>query len=211
MILGGVSTDAASGADPVDVTLSTYEAGADAYRRHDPPLQGPLLAFLDALVDKLRPGAVLLEFGTGTGRDALYLESCGLTVHRSDATESFLELLRADGHEARKLDIRTDPLGGPYDGVYANAVLLHLKRDDLPRVLVRARHAVGEGGLLAFTLKEGDGEGWSAAKLDLPRHFTYWRAPEVLSVLAETGWTVLSLDRVPGRLEPWLYVLAERR
>jgi methyltransferase family protein len=207
----GLSTHVAPGADPGDVTLATYEAAADTYRRHDPPLQGPLLTFLDLLVSRLARAARVLELGSGTGRDARYLESRGLTVIRSDAAAAFLELLRVDGHDARKLDIRTDPFGGPYDAVYANAVFLHLRRPDFPRVLVRARDAVVEGGLLAFTLKEGDGEGWSTAKLELPRHFTYWRGPAVLSALAESGWAVLSVDRAQGRLEPWLHVMAERQ
>ena len=65
-----------------------------------------------------------------------------------------------------------------------------------------------DGGVLAFTVKEGDGEGWSNLKLDLPRHFTYWREGPLRDALAESRWNVTSVDRVAGRTEPWLYVLA---
>ena len=44
------------------------------------------------------------------------------------------------------------------------------------------------------------------AKLDLPRHFTYWREGPLREVLASTGWWPVAIERVQGR-EPWLYVL----
>lgn len=70
------------------------------------------------------------------------------------------------------LDVRRDPFGGPYDAIVACAVLHHLERAELHRVLVRCRAGVRDGGLLAFSTKEGDGERWSHHKLGLPRYFT---------------------------------------
>ena len=121
---------------------------------------------------------------------------------------AFVELLRAAGHDARRLDVRSASLGGPYQAVVANAVLVHLSRPQFEDVARRARHAVVAGGVLGFTLKEGDGAGWSQDKLAVPRYFTYWREPAVREVLALTGWSVISIDHVTGRKEPWLYVLA---
>ena len=64
------------------------------------------------------------------------------------------------------------------------------------------------GGLLAITLKEGAGEAWTRAKVGLPRHFTYWREPAVRAAVRTTGWQILSLHHVAGRLEPWLLLIA---
>jgi hypothetical protein len=73
--------------------------------------------------------------------DAAYLERRGLNVSRTDATPAFVEMMRAAGREARLLDIRTSDLGGPWEAVLAQAVLLHLDRaqfaDALHRILVR--------------------------------------------------------------------------
>lgn len=68
---------------------------------------------------------------------------------------------------------------------------------------------VADHGLLAFTVKEGDGDGWSRTKLGLPRHFTYWREAAVRSALQSTRWQVRSLERVMCGVEPWLFVLAK--
>jgi SAM-dependent methyltransferase len=192
--------------DPDDATLAAYQSRVQEYLRGTPPLFPELIAFLDRFASLAGQGPVL-EIGTGPGRDADYLEARGVRVIRTDATPAFVDLLRRAGHDARLLDARTDPLGGPYQGIFANAVLLHLSRDQFADVLCRSRLATVPGGVLAFTLKEGDGEAWSEQKLGVPRHFTYWREPAVRAALDRAGWPDASIDHVAGR-ENWLHVLA---
>jgi SAM-dependent methyltransferase len=189
---------------PGDVTLATYDAAAQRYVNQVPASpSGALIAFLDRLAELVDTGHVL-ELGSGPGGDATYLEGHGLRVTRTDAALAFVEMMRTAGHEARRLDVCTDELGGPYDAVLADAMLLHLTRDEFEDVLQRTRRAVVNDGVLAFTVKKGDAAAWSDAKLRLPRHFTYWRAPAVREALTRTGWTVIKLDHVAGRIEPWL-------
>jgi SAM-dependent methyltransferase len=156
------------------------------------------------------PGGEVLELGSGPGREAQYLEARGLRVHRTDATPAFVERLRQAGHQARILDVRRDDLGGPFDDVLANAVLLHLDRDDLGVALRACHDATRPDGALALTLKEGDGEAWSDAKLGMPRWFVYWREGPLRQALTDAEWTVVRLDHVQGRLEPWLHALCRR-
>lgn len=190
-----------------DVTLVSYNAAADVYRERSAPPGPAVTAYLDQVARLVGTGTVL-ELGSGPGWDASYLESRGPRVVRTDGASAFVDMLQAAGHPARLLDVRADDFGGPYDAVLADAVLLHLTREEFVDVLQRARRAVRSGGLLAATLKEGDGEAWTQAKLGLPRHFTYWREPAVHAALGATGWQVLSFDHVAGRLEPWLFVIA---
>lgn len=206
MGVDGEDDDSASAAE--DVTLQTYEANAERYVRASQGPRGQLLAFLDSFADLVGAGSVL-ELGTGPGWDADHLERRGLQVMRTDGAKSMVDLLRSQGHGARVLDIRKDDFGGPFDGLLANAVLLHLSRDEFVQALSRARGALCSGGVFGFTLKEGDSDAWSHAKLDLPRHFTYWRAAQVRDALETTGWQIRSLEQVSGRLDDWLYVLAQ--
>jgi SAM-dependent methyltransferase len=193
--------------DPNDTTLASYEATAGTYIECTRPAPPSLLAYLDRVAVLVGHGHVL-ELGSGPGRDAAYLERHGVQVTRSDATRAFVERLRASGHDARVLDVRHDDLGGPYDAVLADAVLLHLSRDQFRQALGRVRQAVTTAGLLAITLKEGDGEQWSNVKLGRPRHFTYWREPALRQAMHDTGWAVTFLEHAPGRTDQWLHVIA---
>lgn len=156
------------------------------------------------------PGAEVLELGSGPGREALYLEQRGMRVNRTDATPAFVERLQRAGHPARELDVRQGDLGGPFDAVLANAVLLHLTRDDLHAALRACHAATRPNGVFALTLKHGDGEGWSDAKLGSPRWFVYWREAPLRGALVDAGWTVLRLGLVHGRVGPWLHAPCRR-
>ena len=191
---------------PTDETLAAYQDGVPDYLAASPAVS-PVGALLDALVARLPPGARVLEVGSGPGLEADALEARGLRVDRTDATPAFVDRLRAQGHEARVLDVRTGDLGGPWDAVLANAVLLHLDRADAERALTAMAAAAR---WLAVTLKEGDGEAWSDAKLSSRRWFAYWREEPLRQVLARAGWDVVELWHVQGRVEPWLHVLAQR-
>ncbi len=193
--------------DPVDLTLATYETKAADYAARNRGPYPAVIAFLDRLAELTGPGCVL-ELGSGPGRDADHLETRGVSVIRTDATEAFLAMMRAAGHEAQHLDIRHDDFGGPYDAVLADAVLLHLPEDQLSGVLRRLRGAVRGGGLLAFTLKEGDGAKWTRDKLGAPRYFVYWREPALRDVLAAAGWKVQWLEHTRGPADDWLQVIA---
>ncbi len=186
-------------------TLATYEAAADVYAaaQNASPPQG-VLDFIDRFAAELRPGAGVLEIGSATGQDADLLEQRGLCVQRSDATSAFVTALRARGHRVELVNVITDELAGPWDAIYANAVFLHLSAAELAAVLSRTAAAVLPGGLLAFTLKEGDGEGWSSHKLSRPRHFTYWRALPLRRLLDASPWELISLSHEAGRKDDWL-------
>ena len=96
--------------------------------------------------------------------------------------------------------------------MWANACLLHVRREDLPAVLRRLAEATAPGGLLYATVKEGDGDGWSMhGNVPSPRLFTYWREQPLRSALGDAGWSVEHVGRHDGsRGEGWLEVLATR-
>ncbi|HXD55573.1 MAG TPA: methyltransferase domain-containing protein [Solirubrobacteraceae bacterium] len=190
-------------------TLAAYERAADVYARDFRPPSPDYLDFLDDFVDWVGPDAEVLEIGSGTGHDADLLEAEGVRVWRSDAAPAFVRAMRARGLQASTLNVLSDDLDGPWDGIYANAVLLHLSPDELAAALERMAAAVAPGGALAFTLREGDGAGWDT-RLGAPRHFTYWREAPLLQLIAASPWDLVSVERAGGPSEPWLRCLCGR-
>jgi SAM-dependent methyltransferase len=200
------------------VTVTSYDESAESYRDHAPALSAEVTRALDAFVAGLPDGARVLEVGSGSGRDATALEARGLSVRRTDIAPGFVRLLRADGHDADVLDPLTDDLADPgreepYDGVWASASLLHVRREDLPDVLANLAAVTRGGGALHLAVKEGDGARFSThGSVAGPRHFTFWREPALREVLAAAGWDVVEVSRSPGqRGETWLDVAARRR
>lgn len=102
--------------------------------------------------------------------------------------------------------------GAAYDGVWANACLLHVDRGDLPTVLARLAAATRPAGPLFASVKEGDGEAWSIhGSVAAPRLFTYWREEPLRAALEAAGWRVADWVRTDGhRGERWLQVIATR-
>lgn len=191
-----------------EVTLAAYEQAADKFRDSIP--HGPSEAmdrWLDRIGETVQPGASVLEIGSGTGEDAAALEERGYRVRRTDAAGSFVEMMRADGFAADRLNAITDELGGPYDLLFADAVFLHFDRAELTTVLRKAHRATTR---LAFTTREGEGGEWSNRFLDLPRRFNSWKEQPLRDLLAETGWTVTHLGRSETRFgNAWFHILAK--
>ena len=201
------------------LTVQAYDAHAEAYAAGRAPRSDDVRADLAEFAAAVGDGARVLEIGSGSGRDALALEELGLSVRRTDVSRSFVRLLRAGGHDAEVLDPLTDDLADPerpgaaYDGVWANASLLHVRREHLPTVLSRLADATRSGGVLAMAVKEGEGARFSThGSVAAPRHFTFWRESPLRAVLAGAGWRVTACEGgVAGpRGETWLEVRAER-
>lgn len=199
------------------VTVASYDAFADAYRAGTDGLAALMQPQVDAFVARLPAGSRVLEIGSGAGRDARALEAAGLSVRRTDITPAFVRMLRADGFDADVVDPLTSDLTDPtrdaaYDGVWASASLLHVRREDLPLVMRRLAEATRPEGILQLGLKEGDGARFSThGHVGAPRHFTYWREEPLRALLAEAGWCVDSVTHGDGaRGDRWLQVEAHR-
>jgi SAM-dependent methyltransferase len=193
-------------------TVAAYDADALSYSDGTWALNDKVSAELEWFAAEVGAGGRALEIGSAGGRDAIALEERGLLVRRTDVTPAFVELMRSRGFDAELLDPLTDDLGGPHDGVWANASLLHVVREKLALVLANLARATRTGGALAMSLKEGDGEEWSThGHVRAPRRFVYWREEPLRRGLDEAGWRVLDLRHEVGvNGQPWLVTRAVR-
>jgi SAM-dependent methyltransferase len=175
-----------------------------------------VLGEIGAFVDALGGSGRILEIGSGGGRDASELQRRGLSVRCTDVAQGFVDLLRADGFEADRLDPLTDELADPrhpdghYDGVWSCACLFHVSREDLVTVLGRLARATRSGGRIHASFKEGDGEVRSTSTTDARRRYTetMWRVPDLRSQFMAADWVV---DHVGSHGDtPWLAVRGHR-
>jgi SAM-dependent methyltransferase len=199
-------------------TVKSYDASAAEYAQEAAAMPKWVAGEIDAFVNAVGGSARILEIGSGGGRDARELERRGLSVRCTDVAQGFVDLLRAGGFEADRLDPLTDDLADPqrpatpYDGVWSCACLFHVAREDLVTVLGRLARATRSSGRIHASFKEGDGEERSTSGTpDAPRCYTdtLWREPDLRSQFASAGWIVDEVGR-HGK-KPWLAVRGHRR
>lgn len=113
-------------------------------------------AFLELLPNDAR----ILDFGCGSGRDTKYFLDRGYQV---DAMDGSIELCRAASeytgiHVKHMLFQELDEVE-KYDGIWACASILHVKKDELLDIIRKMSLATKENGIIYVSFKYGEYEG----------------------------------------------------
>lgn len=146
--------------DPKTETTAAYEAYPaefdDRFARYFAKISGKgAQTFLERL-----PGPRVLDAGSGPGHCAAFFREGGCDVLCLDISPAMAALCREKGLEAVVADMTTMDLDERFDGVWAHASLLHLRKDEAPRAAARLAEHLKPGGLLFASFKEGVGEGF---------------------------------------------------
>lgn len=131
----------------------------------------------------LPAGAYILDAGCGSGRDSRCFLEQGFLVRAMDASAEMCRTAQA--YLGQPVDcMRFDELGGEcvYDGVWACASLLHLKKSELPGVLAVLCRALKPGGILYASVKYGRNE-----EERLGRFFSDYSMEELTRVFLKDG------------------------
>lgn len=189
-------------------TVASYERCARDYAQATAP-EAPSSATkpLHLFLQELASGGDVLEIGSGPGWDADFLEQHGAVVRRTDITRSFLAFQHERGKAAERLDVITDELGGPYDGVVAMYVLQHIERSLIDAVLRKIAEALSPSGIFLVALREGAGELCERGADGGVYFITLWSLAEFKRQLEAVGlrteWIVRSTD-TEGDWMTWL-------
>lgn len=136
-------------------TISFYDREADNYAAFSKASRK-----LGAFIARLAPGAKVLELGCGAGLDAAAMLAAGLDVTATDASRELAALAaQRIGRPVRVMRFDELEETQAFDGVWANACLLHAPLGSLPEILSRIHTALRDGGIFYASFKGGDGEG----------------------------------------------------
>lgn len=193
-------------------TLATYQENFAKYITGTPhEVSGPQERWIESVLARIDKDVRILEIGSAFGRDAAYMQNAGYAnITVTDAFDAAVESLKEQGFaDAKKLNVLTDELEGEYGLIFASAVFLHFTEREFETVLGKLRSHLGVSGLLAFTVKEGDGEEWSNAKMDAPRYFHYWREATLKNLVQKCGYKILELVTNEEYGQAWLEVACQ--
>ena len=147
---------------------------------------------LAAFAARVPAGSLVLDAGSGPGRDCATLAELGFRPVALDLARAMLAEGRRRGltAPATQADLRRLPFAdGSFPGVWASASLLHLPQTDLVPALRELGRIIGRG-CLYLALKEGEGEAWQE-RPGGPRFFRYYALDAVETSLREAGFEVM--------------------
>ncbi|MBU1332759.1 MAG: class I SAM-dependent methyltransferase [Gammaproteobacteria bacterium] len=160
------------------LTLRHYQDCAEDFRAgtRDHDVSQNIAALL-AHIQATAPYQIL-DFGCGPGRDLRTFSGMGHTAVGLDGCARFVEMARADsGCEAWQQDfLALDLPPERFDGVFANASLFHIPRQELPRVLKQLHANLKPGGVLFSSNPRGENqEGWNGERYGAYYDLASWR------------------------------------
>jgi SAM-dependent methyltransferase len=194
-----------------DATLQFYRQNAEAYAKREITSRHQRLAKFLALLPK---DAAILELGCGAGADSAEILARGYDVTPTDGSPEMAEVAsRRLGRPVGTLLFHELDSVEAYDGIWANACLLHVPRDQLANVLALIHRALKPGGAFYASYKKGDGDGRDT----LDRYYNYPTEDWLRATYAQAGaWNDLSIETGEVRgfddaMAEMFFVLARKR
>lgn len=187
-------------------TLGNYNDVAEGFREgtrdHD------VSQNIDALLRNIQgsPPFQILDFGCGPGRDLQTFAAMGHIPTGLDGSDRFAEMARVDsGCEVLHQNFLELHLPAErFDGIFANASLFHVPRQELPRVLRELRAALKPGGVLFSSNPRGNNqEGWKGDRYGALHSAEAWS-----ELMTEAGFVEVEHyyrpTGLPREQQPWL-------
>jgi 2-polyprenyl-3-methyl-5-hydroxy-6-metoxy-1,4-benzoquinol methylase len=189
-------------------TIDYYNANADMYFQRTVHLNNA--ATLDILIPCMPLKARILDAGCGSGRDAKMLIERGFDVTALDASCALASLASAYIHRpVHAMAFSEMAFDGVFDGVLANASLLHLDRNAFIDALHRLWRSLKFGGAMVATFKSGATE----IQDQTGRYFAYWSEEELIALFTHVGFSKVRVRLLPdlfGRDAGWYAVEAHK-
>jgi ubiquinone/menaquinone biosynthesis C-methylase UbiE len=176
---------------------AAFDAIGERYDDVFPHKSGQIIA-TQWTIDRLGPGARVLDLGCGTGvPTAGMLAESGMEVIGVDVSTEMLALARRNVPTGRfvAMDVmELDGTLGRFDAVCAFFCLLMLRRSDIPQVLRRVRSVLRPGGLVAIGMVEGDFDYAPLSFLGQQLSVTAYPQADLEAAIRAEGLHVLEVD-----------------
>ena len=188
------------------VTLEDYDQHAEAFwegtRDHD--VSQNIEALLQYI--EVEPPFTILDFGCGPGRDLKTFSQLGHVAIGLEGSARLSEMAQLhSGCEVWQQDfLKLDLPPSHFDGVFANAALFHIPKQELPRVLGELHATLKPRGVLFSSNPHGHNEeGWTRRRYGVYHDLETWRC-----YVSAAGFVELvhyyRPSGLPREQQPWL-------
>ncbi len=161
-----------------DGTLEYYNNNAEEYVARTRNID--IAEQQDIFLHFLPSPSLILDAGCGSGRDIKAFTDLGHTVTGIDASSSLIKLAAEYSNQKCLLlpfqDIKWNHV---FDGIWACASLLHIKKTEIKNVILKLRNALKSNGVMYISLREGKDE----RTLSDGRYFSNYSLDEFTDVI----------------------------
>jgi ubiquinone/menaquinone biosynthesis C-methylase UbiE len=165
---------------------------------------------LSKFSESLAEESLILDVGSGPGRDALLLTNLGLNVTCIDASTAMVGLCKQKGLEAIEADFMNLPFNNnSFDGIWAYTSLLHVPKKDLLKAFKELLRVLKPDGIIGLGFIEGEFEGFrESSGVNKPRYFTFYTKEELNKYFQKLSLKVLYFEQFkPGSKNYLNYIL----
>jgi SAM-dependent methyltransferase len=190
-------------------TLAVYAAQTDRYLEVDP--SAIEVEALSAFLQRLSPGANVLDIGCGPGVHAALMQQAGFAITAWDASPEFVEIARGKGLDAHLRDFASLSDTAAFDAIWASFSLLHTPKAEHASHIAAMARALRPGGLLYLGMKIGQGEARDA----LGRFYSYVTRTELEGLVKAAGLTPIDCAEgegkgLAGTVDPFILLTSRR-
>lgn len=187
----------------VEITRQTYQEYADRYvlnyERRQGALEEARLFTIDPFLrafEKYNLSGKILFAGCGSGRDLQEASKQGFTCVGVDTSLHMINIGKIMGIKEPLMEMNIEELDLPnhsFAGIFCETAIAHVKKKSLPSVLKNFARLLVNGGLLLVTFRKGEGRVYRTEdKVGGRRYYTTFLPKEVISILNESGFEVIS-------------------
>lgn len=175
---------------------------------------------VDKFLSFLPASGSILDVGCGPGQKSKYLINKGFSITGIDFSEKMIQLAKEYAPEA-KFFVRNIKehlnFEESFDGVFAQAVLLHIPKKEVKKVMENIIQPLNSGGYFYLAVKElriNNPEEEIVKEndygYDYERFFSYFRLEELKDILLELGLNVIYEKVAPSGDTRWIQIIAKK-
>ena len=167
-------------------TLDFYNTNAKKY--FDTTVNADMSKQYEIFLKYVKENGRILDFGCGSGRDAMHFKELGYQVDAIDGSEELCKIAREYANiDVKCMNFLDFDSKEEYDGIWACASLLHLKMPELIEVLKKLRDWLKTDGYLYASMKNGTGEEIT----EEGRYYLYLPSDEFITLSENAGLQVV--------------------
>jgi ubiquinone/menaquinone biosynthesis C-methylase UbiE len=155
----------------------------------------------DLFLKSIPPEGTILDIGCGSGRDAKIFSEVGYKITGIDFSSEMIKIAKEAAPKATFIEADIQELNFPsqsFNGIWANASLLHIQKNNLKSVLLKIHSLLKDDGIFYMSVKKGNSEYFGHDKRytenKVYKFWSFYEPDEIADILKENGFDVKKID-----------------